>query len=199
MLPECSSTESVLLYRATDFPTKWVCMGALIDGISCTDCSIFRSRDRWWMFAATDQSETLRLFHAETLLLGWKEHPCSPLIQGDPHRARPAGRVLTLPDRVLRYSQDCSPHYGLQVHGYEVTTLTQQEYQERPLGRVPILSRSGMGWNACGMHHIDAHELATGEWRACVDGWTIQAPLKQAMLTVIRIVRSIQSYTGHRD
>ncbi len=87
MLPECSSTESVLLYRATDFPTKWVCMGALIDGISCTDCSIFRSRDRWWMFAATDQSETLRLFHAETLLLGWKEHPCSPLIQGDPHRA----------------------------------------------------------------------------------------------------------------
>jgi len=35
----------------------------------------------------------------------------------------------------------------------------------------PILRASGAGWNAAGMHHLDAHEVASGRWVAAVDGW----------------------------
>jgi hypothetical protein len=193
MLPECSKARSVLLYKATDFPTQWIRIGTFIEGVSCTDSSIFRYRDTWWLFTATDRSETLRLYYAETLLGAWKEHPSSPIVQGDRHRARPAGRVVVMSDRVIRYSQDCYPHYGLQVNAYEVTTLTRDAYEERPAVHVPVLSRSGQGWNACGMHHVDAHELKNGLWRACVDGWTIQAPWRAAMLASIRVARDIEA------
>ena len=33
------------------------------------------------------------------------------------------------------------------------------------------LAPSGRGWNAGGMHHVDAHCLAPGQWLACVDGF----------------------------
>jgi hypothetical protein len=191
MLPECSRSHSVLLYKASDFPTQWSCVGSLIKGMSCTDSSIFRYQDTWWMFTATNRSETLRLYYAEELLGTWKEHPCSPIVSGDRRRARPAGRVIVLPDRILRYSQSCYPHYGLQVHAFEVVTLTRQNYKERPAVGTAILRSSGNGWNACGMHHVDPHELPNGEWRACVDGWTIHAPFKKVVLNSIRAVREI--------
>jgi hypothetical protein len=34
-----------------------------------------------------------------------------------------------------------------------------------------MLSASGRGWNAGGMHHVDVHRLEDGYWLACVDGW----------------------------
>ena len=29
---------------------------------------------------------------------------------------------------------------------------------------------TGNGWNAAGMHHVDAHQQPDGKWLACVDG-----------------------------
>ena len=36
----------------------------------------------------------------------------------------------------------------------------------------PTLGPSGTGWNASGMHHLDAHSRDDESWIACVDGWT---------------------------
>jgi hypothetical protein len=47
--------------------------------------------------------------------------------------------------------------------------LTEDNYAEVELV-IPILKASGNGWNANGMHHIDAHQQADGRWLACVDG-----------------------------
>jgi hypothetical protein len=33
----------------------------------------------------------------------------------------------------------------------------------------PVVEASGKGWNADGMHHVDAQQTHTGQWIAVVD------------------------------
>ena len=139
------------------------------------DPSIFQYRDKWWLFTETnpdDEHDTLRLYCADHLMGPWTEHPRSPIIRGNARVARPAGRVLVTGQKVIRYAQDCYPEYGTAVRAFEITDLTATDYHEREIAPSAVLAPSGVGWNASGMHHIDAHPLGQGKWIACVDGWT---------------------------
>jgi hypothetical protein len=146
-----------------------------VEGQDLADASLFHTGDRWWMLvqsSAMPRHDTLRLYSAPHLFGAWREHPASPVVQSDPRSARPAGRVLRYDNGLLRFAQDCSEVYGSAVRAFQVVTLTPEEYRDRPVGRDPLLSGSGQGWNARGMHHVDAHRVGEGEWLACVDGWT---------------------------
>ena len=175
MVPESYQANSVRLYRAVDFPLSWSFVSNLLNDDDFQDTSIFRSNSHWWLL--TDHARppyyagTLRLFHSEQLTGPWIEHPKSPVIDGNPHIARPAGRVLVWNDRVIRFTQDCCPVYGMQVRAFEITELTTTTYHEKEIGGEPLLTGSGIGWNKDGMHHIDPHRLDNGHWIACVDGW----------------------------
>jgi hypothetical protein len=59
---------------------------------------------------------------------------------------------------------------------FEIVALSPDTYEERRVGPDPMLSKSGRGWNAEGMHHVDVHSTDDGRWLACVDGW-IKRPL----------------------
>jgi hypothetical protein len=176
MVPESYQAQSVRLYRAVDFPLVWSHVVDLITGDAFEDSSLFRFDDRWWMLNDLSRvpyyAGTLRLFCAERLTGPWTEHPMSPIIDGDPHIARPAGRVLVCDDRVIRFTQDCCPVYGIQVRAFELTGLTTTALEQRDLMPTPMLQGSGEGWNAAGMHHVDVHRRPDrGGWIACVDGW----------------------------
>jgi hypothetical protein len=174
MVPESFKARSVRLYKAMQFPTHWSPVATLLSGGIFLDPSIFRYHDTWWMFTETNphrKYDTLRLYYADDLAGPWHEHRQSPIIEGNPHLARPGGRVLVLNDRVIRYAQDCYPVYGTQVRAFEVTELTRRHYHEQPVCEQAIVAASGVEWNACGMHHIDPHLLDDGRWIACVDGF----------------------------
>jgi hypothetical protein len=170
MLPESLNAGAVCLYKALDFPYNWSVVARLIEG-KLADPSILGFNDRWWLFACSTpyQHDTLRLYFASELTGRWTEHPGSPLIQNDKCRARPAGRILKLDNRLFRFAQDCTPQYGSSVRAFEITKLTTNSYAEVELP-IPILKASGNGWNASGMHHIDAYQQTPGHWLACVDG-----------------------------
>lgn len=173
MIPETLPRAAIRLYRSSRFPYEWTCVGTLVSGRPFSDSSIVHAFERWWLFSSASSDaahDTLRLYWADELTGPWREHPRSPIIAGNPHAARPAGRVLANERSVIRFAQDCAPEYGLSVQAFEVTELTLQTYSERILG-TPILQGTGFGWNAAGMHHIDAHPFANGTWIACVDGW----------------------------
>ena len=172
MIPETLEVESVSLYKAQSFPTGWSYVGALVKG-RCADPSVFRFGGRWWMFACSTpyQHDELRLYSAEELEGPWQEHPKSPIIQGNKRIARPAGRVIVLGDKVVRFAQDCVPEYGTQVRAFEISQLTATSYVEAEHASSPVLSASGSGWNGLGMHHVDLHLLTDGQWLACVDGF----------------------------
>jgi hypothetical protein len=172
MIPESTAAGCVRLYRADPFPGRWTFVATLLAGPVLLDNSVFHRDGWWWMFTETDDvCGTLRLFHARDVMGPWSEHPMSPVVRSDPGIARPAGRVISMSDRLIRFSQDCRLDYGVAVRALEITRLTTREYAEQELGGGPVLAGSGQGWNRLGMHHIDAHQLDDGSWIACVDGW----------------------------
>jgi hypothetical protein len=174
MLPECHSAGAVRLYKAEPFPEKWQYVGDLMRGPYYADSSLARFGEKWWLFTDTSSpydNDTLRLYFSDELLGNWVEHPCSPIIRGNGHIARPAGRVVVAGDRLVRYAQDCSPVYGTLVRAFEITELSPTTYGEREIRPTPVLKPSASGWNRCGMHHIDPHPSPDGRWLACVDGW----------------------------
>ena len=174
MIPETHEAGSIRLYKTRQFPVGWSYVGTLMSGPRFSDSSIVRHADKWWLFTETDLKmnfDTIRLYYADDLLGPWYEHPQSPIVHGNPRIARPAGRVLVLGDKVVRYAQDCYPTYGMQVRAFEITELTPTKYYEREVGRGSIITGTGVGWNSDGMHHMDSHAMEDGRWIACVDGW----------------------------
>jgi hypothetical protein len=170
MIPETLSANAVGLYAAQDFPFCWSRIADLLEG-QFADPTIFHYKDRWWMFACSTpyQHDTLRLYSASALKGPWTDHPQSPIINGDKQRARPAGRILEFDNKLFRFAQDCVPQYGSCVRTFEILTLTPTNYTEVEIGHGPVLKATGNGWNAAGMHHIDAQQH-NGQWLACVDG-----------------------------
>ncbi len=171
MMPETLGANAVRLYRATNFPVEWVCVGPIIEG-TFADPSVFRFAGDWWLFACSTpyRHDTLRLFRANSLTGPWTEHPASPVVEGDRLSARPGGRVLVTDGGVTRFSQVCFPSYGSRVRAFEIRALAGALYSEAEHPHSPVLQGSGTGWNAAGMHHVDPHPLLGGGWLACVDG-----------------------------
>ncbi|MFV8749322.1 hypothetical protein ACNOYE_02095 [Nannocystaceae bacterium ST9] len=171
MVPETLAPDRVRLYQAEHFPLGWRHVGDLVEG-QHADSTLFRHAERWWMFTCSTpwQNDTLRLFGAPELRGPWREHPASPLIVGDPRRARPGGRVIVDDQgRLLRFAQDCRELYGQALSAFEIVELDETRYRERELG--PVLGPGvGPGWNSAGMHQLDARRLGPGTWVACVDG-----------------------------
>jgi hypothetical protein len=178
MVPESFQDNSVRLYRARRFPYDWEHVAMIVSGDYFVDASPFRHDETWWLFTESgkDTDDNLRLFFADRLDGPWGEHPKSPIVRGNASISRPAGRVLVRPRQIVRFAQNCSVQYGTDVRAIEVTRLTRTDYEERPLPPVPILGPSGYGWNAGGMHHIDAMQLGENDWVAAVDGWEVLPP-----------------------
>jgi len=180
MIPESLGTRSVRLYRAIAYPRQWEFVADLLAGEDFADSTVFRHGGRWWMFTETGaRSETgervgwhdvLRLFFADELKGPWTEHPMSPVVDGDSRVARMAGRVLEHEGRLVRFGQDCSSVYGRQVFAFEIVELSPHRYEERAITEQPVVGPGRDGWNAGGMHHIDA-VFIDGAWVAYVDGW----------------------------
>jgi beta-xylosidase len=173
MVPETLGASAVCLYKADEFPTRWSRQHTLIAGAHA-DPSLVRYDDLWWLFTCTMpyQHNVLRLYFARDLDGPWKEHPRSPIVSNDKSRARPAGRILQLDRHLIRFAQDCVPAYGTRVRAFEISKLTREAYVEAEHANSPILVPSGEGWNALGMHHVDAHLQTNGDhgWIACADG-----------------------------
>lgn len=169
MIPESAAGGEVALYRAAEFPRGWVKDTVLLD-FPLKDPSPLRYGGTWYLFAA-DSSWSLRLFSAPELRGPWSEHPRSPVVKCDRSRARPGGRMILWEGRPVRYAQDCARDYGSAVRAFVIETLTPENYAEREAGPGPVIAGTGRGWNARGMHQVDALEISPGKWLAAVDGY----------------------------
>ncbi len=173
MIPESYQAGGARLYRAVEFPYRWTHVSTLIEHPVLVDGTIFRHDGSWWMFAETSpvhKQDCLRLFHSRDMLGPWQEHRSSPIVDGDPSRSRPAGKVVRDNGGLVRFAQNCSPEYGTAVRAFRIEELTTETYREHELSERPVLGAGTERWNRLGMHHIDAHKLVSGHWIACVDG-----------------------------
>ena len=173
LIPESNEKDSIRLYKAVDFPRKWVFIKNILSGAKFSDASVFYYQDKWWLLTSLSRSDVLYLYYANDLMGTWVEHPQSPIIEGNRQIARPGGRVVVQGDKVIRYTQDDEYVYGNQVRAFEITELTTEKYQEQPVNQNPIIKASDRGWNKIGMHNIDPHQIGENQWIACVDGYRI--------------------------
>jgi len=171
MVPETLGAGEVRVYVADPFPDRWRLWRVLIPQ-RLADPTLFKDRGIWWLFGCPRprQNDALSIHWADRLEGPWTAHPASPVVDGDASRARPGGRVVRADERVYRFAQDCDGSYGRNVIALEVRELTPTAYAES-WGRLdPFADRGSAGWNAVGMHHIDAHLRPDGRWIAFTDG-----------------------------
>jgi hypothetical protein len=172
LIPESYQANSIRLYKAVDFPTKWKFLKTLVQGREYVDNSIAFYGDRWWLFSSVTSNDTLYLHYADHLTGPWKEHPLSPIVVGDTHKARPSGRVLVYDGKLYRYTMDVNPPSGThQIFAYEITDITPTAYSEHLVKEEPIFKASGSGWNGQAMHQIDPVQVGPNHWIASVDGF----------------------------
>lgn len=169
LIPASNKDLSVRLYKASLFPEKWEYIGNILSGFHFVDPSIFRYNNKWWMFVSSGGSSFLSLYYSDNLLTGWVSHPMNPIIDRDKNISRPGGRVITYNDKIYRLTQDDEPSYGIQVIAFEITKLTEKMYEEKRVPGPPLVTKSGSGWNAAGMHNVDLHKVGN-KWVAAVDG-----------------------------
>jgi hypothetical protein len=171
-IPESFEANSIRLYRAVDFPTKWEFVETLVDNVERVDNSIAYFNDRWWLFSATTSNDTLHLYYADDLFGPWQEHPESPIVENNNHIARPSGRVVVREDHLYRYTMDVDPSVGTHlIWALEVTDISPTTYAERLVKDEPIVQADGSGWNSQAMHQLDPVEVDEASWVASVDGF----------------------------
>lgn len=137
MLPESSDNTSIDLYHSTDFPLHWQHAATLMRDVYAVDSTLFFYHNRWWLFtciAAHSEAparDELFLYYADSPLSAtWTPHPLNPIVS-DARCARPAGRIFTSADRIIRPAQDCSRRYGYGLRLMEIVTLDEEHYEER--------------------------------------------------------------------
>jgi hypothetical protein len=140
MIPETKENRTVELYRATSFPTTWVPEAVLLSDIHAVDATIQKVNGRFWMFAGVSNgrysnSDELGLFFADALKGPWTPHRNNPVLS-DVRRSRSAGLLFYDEGRLIRPSQDCGKAYGYGLVFSEVLTLSETEYEERPITRI---------------------------------------------------------------
>jgi hypothetical protein len=140
MIPETKGNRTVELYRATNFPNEWTLESVLLNDIYAVDATIHQSDGKYWMFVGISNGrysncDELAIYFADRLKGPWTPHPANPVVS-DVRRARPAGALFRDQARLIRPSQDCAKAYGYAIVFSEVITLSETEYDERPIARL---------------------------------------------------------------
>jgi len=170
MLPETHKANEIRLYRADNFPRDWKKVHTIATG-DYSDPTITEHGGYWWIFAGGDSrlNADLHLFHSESLMGEWTEHPMSPVVRSNPDLARPGGGLVIEDGKLHRITQDCWPSYGVGLSAVEVTELTPTRYSENPVPRALFTDRKGK-WNRHGIHQLSVVQLSDGSWLGAVDG-----------------------------
>ena len=97
MLPEASTSGRLTLYRAVDFPDRWIPEAILLHG-EVSDATLLEKDGRLWLFATSrdgfgSTSDTMAVFSASSLTGPWQPHGLNPILI-DRRRARPGGAFV---------------------------------------------------------------------------------------------------------
>lgn len=172
LIPESFEDNSIRLYKADNFPTEWSYVQTLVEGREYVDNSIVFYNNKWWLFSSVTSNDQLYLHYADSLTGPWQEHPQSPIVVDDVHKARPSGRIIIYYSKLYRFTMDVDPPFGThQVMVYEITELSPTGYAEHQAQDAPVLMASGSGWNGQAMHQLDPVQVDENSWIASVDGF----------------------------
>jgi hypothetical protein len=169
LMPETNEINEIRLYETSNFPYDWKYSKTLVSGQRFVDSQILWFNGTWWLFSSDVNDANLYLYYADTLAGPWTQHPMSPVVV-DAGKARGAGRIFVFDqDRIIRPGQKNDVSYGQSVRIFEIDVLSKTSYLEHELTTSPLLTASGAGWNAKGMHQFDPWWVGN-QWLCSADG-----------------------------
>lgn len=156
MIPETSGARTIELYRAVDFPHRWVREGILIGEIDAPDATLAVHEGRFWIFAAlhaghSSPRDMLGIFHADALAGPWQAHAANPVLV-DAAAARPGGAFFQRGGALMRVAQDCTRIYGGGITLARVDRLDPEHFQQEVVARLGPRP----DWKSSGVHTLNA-------------------------------------------
>jgi hypothetical protein len=166
LIPESSSSRTVDLYRAENFPGGWAHVATLLSGIQVGDGTVVDHGGKLWLTGTVgggDAStwDALHLWSAAKLDGPWVSHGENPVLL-DALGARPAGAFYHHNGELWRPAQDCTTGYGAGLALCRVTKLDDEGFAQE-IGAV--LRAGGSNWPGSGLHTlnwVDGLEVVDG-------------------------------------
>lgn len=155
MIPESSSGNELVLYRAEHFPHAWVREAVLVAGRKLNDMTLLIRDDRFWLIGteqrgAGSASDTMVVYSAMALAGPWSPHAMNPILI-DRRAARPGGPFIVGADgRTFLPLQDGTQVYGGGLGIAELLVLSDDEVQFGPVR--PLAP--GAAWARKGIHTL---------------------------------------------
>lgn len=154
MIPESGTSNRLVLYRAENFPDRWVCDTVLLEGHCFNDATLLEHRGRLWIFGTErfgkgSASDTLMVYSAPDLRGPWEPHALNPILI-DRAGARPGGHFIYREGRIFLPVQDGTLKYGGSLGLRELIRLDDEDVVLGPI--LPV--RSGPAWHGKGIHTL---------------------------------------------
>ncbi|MFC3880925.1 hypothetical protein ACFOSV_12085 [Algoriphagus namhaensis] len=137
MLVESSSSKSLRLYVANEFPSKWKLAKTWFEGKEMYDPTIVKKDGLFWLFvnekphSGASSFDELCLYYSEDLLTGdWISHPLNPIVS-DVRSSRPAGNLFIENGTWFRPAQDSAKHYGHHIRIQKIVFWDKENYSEQ--------------------------------------------------------------------
>ena len=152
MLPETSGNNSLIFYRAEEFPEVWVKEKILLDDIQIVDTTLDDVKEQEILGQTyklkEDSKWELWTFKMSDYKICFSE---SGPMSNDDATARPGGRFFNYEDKKFRVSQDCEKSYGYALNFMEVAEFSKDVLTEK---LVKYISPDDI--------HVDKHIKITG-------------------------------------
>lgn len=141
MMPECSASGALDIYRADPFPTRWRPVFRLLDE-ELHDATLVAHQGRFYILAskrafASSSWDALHVYSADRLEGPWLPLPGNPVLV-DRTASRSAGVLYRMEDALWRPAQDCSGGYGSALTLARVTRLDREGFAQEPAGNLRL-------------------------------------------------------------
>lgn len=110
MIPETGQANCIEIYKATEFPDKWVRVKTLIENVCAGDSVIYKRDDGYYLFTTTEGDHKPVIYHARSLLGEYTKVWSSEIMN-----SRPAGNIFELNGKLYKPVQDGTDGYGQAV------------------------------------------------------------------------------------
>lgn len=155
MLPESSSSNELVLYRAIRYPDRWERDTVLLADTNISDATLVRRSGRFWLVGTSriglgSYSDTMVIYSADGLRGPWRPHRRNPILI-DRAAARPGGAMVETRGRLVLPVQDGSRAYGGGLGLVELLALDDDIVKWGAVRPV----RTGSEWRGRGIHTLN--------------------------------------------
>ncbi len=137
-IPESHGSNHTTLYKHDGLKHEWRNESELLPNFQAIDPSMVYHNDIWWLLCTSklsDPNTQLYVFYSSSLAGPFHAHHNNP-VKTDVTGARPAGNMFVYNGKLMRSAQNSAQAYGNSIKIFEVTKLSDIDFEEKLLNEI---------------------------------------------------------------